>query len=421
MFEICIVDDCDNNASYGNIIDYKKIYCKEHKNIEDNLIDIRHKNNYCKSCLYTQGTFGYINDKKNLFCKNCKNDDMIDVIHKKCLFKNCDKHPIFNFEGETKPIYCSDHKESNMIDVINKKCLFEKCIKQPAFNFEGETNAIYCGDHKENNMIDVKHKRCLFTNCIKQPIYNFKGETNAIYCGDHKENNMIDVKHKRCLFTNCIKQPIYNFKGETNAIYCGDHKKPNMIDVKNKKCIFPLCDKFQYIDKYCSRCFYALFPNDNRCKRIKLKENEVKKFIQENFKNLSFIFDEPIKGDGLCINKRPDILLNLNKHSIIIEIDENQHKGYDVGCDDSRTLIIQEALNRPTIFIRFNPDDYIDENNKKILSPFKIDKKLGLTTIPEENLDEWNNRLLLLKETIKNNLEYKSEEPIRIIKLFYDN
>jgi len=26
-----------------------------------------------------------------------------------------------------------------------------------------------------------------------------------------------------------------------------------------------------------------------------------------------------------------------------------------------------------------------------------------------------------LKETIKNNLEYKSEEPIRIIKLFYDN
>ena len=79
MPEICIVDDCNNNAFYGNINDYKKIYCKEHKNIEDNLIDIRNKNLYCKSCLYTYGIFGYVNDKKNLFCKKCKNDDMIDI------------------------------------------------------------------------------------------------------------------------------------------------------------------------------------------------------------------------------------------------------------------------------------------------------------------------------------------------------
>ena len=420
MSKICEVDGCSNNASYGSIIDYIKKYCKDHKNIEDNLIDIRNKNKYCKSCLYTIGSYGYINDKKNLFCVNCKLKDMIDIRHSKCLFENCIKHPSFNFEGKTKPIYCGVHKKENMIDVISKKCLFENCIKQPVFNFEGETNGIYCGDHKKENMIDVKSKKCLFENCIKQPNFNFDGETNGIYCGDHKKSNMIDVRNKKCLFENCIKQPYFNFKGETNAIYCGDHKKPNMIDVKNKKCISPLCDKFQVIEQYCIRCFYALYPNDDRCKRIKLKENEVKIYIQENFKDLSFIFDENIKGDGMCINKRPDILLNLNHHSIIIEIDENQHKWYDIGCDNSRTLIIQEALNRPIIFIRFNPDDYVDENNKKILSPFKIDKKLGLTTIPEENLDEWNNRLLKLKETIKNNLEYKSEEPIRIIKLFYD-
>jgi hypothetical protein len=306
MSKICEVDDCNNNAFYGSINDYIKKYCKDHKNIEDNLIDIRNKNKYCKSCLYSRGCFGYINDKKNLFCVNCKLDDMIDI------------------------------------------------------------------------------------------------------------------KNSKCLFENCIKQPYFNFEGETNGIYCGDHKKPNMIDVITKKCITVLCDKCQVIDQYCCRCFYYLFPNDNRCKYIKLKENEVKKFIQENFKDLLFIFDEPIKGDGMCINKRPDILLNLNHHSIIIEIDENQHKYYNIECDNSRPFIIQEALNRPTIFIRFNPDDYVDENNKKILSPFKIDKKLGLTTIPEENENDWNNRLLKLKETIKNNLEYKSEEPIIIIKLFYD-
>ena len=420
MPEICIVDDCNNNAFYGKIIDYKKIYCKDHKNIEDNLIDIRVKNNYCKSCLYTQGSYGYINDEKNLFCVNCKLNDMIDIKHSKCLFKKCIKRSYFNFENETIPIYCNDHKEDNMVNVIFKKCLFKNCIKNPYFNFEGETIAIYCGVHKEDNMIDVISKRCIFENCIKHPNFNFEGETIAIYCNDHKTPNMVNIKSKKCLFENCDKYSLFNFKGETNAIYCGDHKKINMIDIHHQKCISPLCDKQQHINHYCSRCFYALFPNDNRCKRIKLKENEVKIYIQENFKDLLFIFDEPIKGDELCLNKRPDILLNLNKHSIIIEIDENQHKGYDIGCDNSRTLIIHEALNRPTIFIRFNPDDYVDENNKKILSPFKIDKKLGLTKIPKENLDEWNNRLLLLKKTIKNNLEYKSEEPITIIKLFYD-
>ena len=383
MPEICIVNNCNNNAFYGKIIDYKKLYCKDHKNIEDNLIDIRNKNLYCKSCLYTIGIFGYINDKKNLFCKKCKLKDMIDIKNSKCLSENCNKYPIYNFKEKSKPIYCKDHKKENMIDVMHSKCLFKNCIKTPVFNFEGETNGIYCDDHKKINMVNVISKKCLFENCIKNLLFNFEGETNGVYCKDHKKHNMIDITHK--------------------------------------KCISLLCDKHQVIDQYCCRCFYYLYPNDNRCKRIKLKENEVKIYIQENFKDLSFIFDEPIKGDGLCINKRPDILLNLNKHSIIIEIDENQHKLYDVGCDDSRTLIIQEALNRPIIFIRFNPDDYVDENNKKILSPFKIDKKLGLTTIPEENENEWNNRLLKLKETIKNNLEYKSEEPIRIIKLFYDN
>ena len=418
MPEICIVDDCNNNAFYGNIIDYKMKYCKEHKNIEDNLIDIRVKNRYCKSCLYTIGIYGYINDKKNLFCKDCKLDDMIDIKNKKCISCNY-KYPIFNYPNENRPLYCGDCKLDNMIDIIHQKCI--KCSdKRPIFNYPNEIKPLYCDNCKMDGMIDVNNKKCLFKNCIKQPTFNFKGEINAIYCKDHKKSNMIDVNNKKCLFKNCIKQPTFNFEGETKPIYCGDHKKPNMIDLKNKKCISLLCDKFQHIDQYCCRCFYALFPNDDRCNYIKLKENEVKKYIQETFKDLSFIFDENLKGDGLCINKRPDILLNLNKHSIIIEIDEYQHKGYDVGCDNSRTFIIQEALNRPIIFIRFNPDDYIDENNKKILSPFKIDKKLGLTTIPKNNENEWNNRLLLLKETINNNLEYKSDEPITIIKLFYD-
>jgi hypothetical protein len=446
----CEIEDCNNIAHYGSIDDFKIKYCRDHKNIEDNLIDIRFKNNYCKSCYIVQGSYGYENDKNNLFCKNCKLVDMIDIKHhkcffedcnkqpnynfkeetngiyckthkeinmvnvksKRCLFKNCNKIPSYNFEGETNGIYCGTHKEINMVDVIHHRCLFKNCNKIPNYNFEGETNAIYCNTHKEINMVNIISKQCLFNNCNKIPTFNFEGKINAIYCKTHKEINMIDVIHHRCLFKNCNKIPNYNFEGETNAIYCNTHKKNNMIDVKSKRCITPLCDKQQQIDQYCYRCFYALNPNDNRCKKIKLRENEVKKYIQETFNDLSFIFDKPIKGDGLCFNKRPDALLNLNNHSIIVEVDENQHKWYDIKCDETRNHMIQEALNRPIIIIRFNPDDYIDENNKKILSPFKIDKKLGLTTIPKNNENEWNNRLTLLKETILENIEYKYDEPL---------
>ena len=61
----CILDNCNNKAKYGKITDYHKIYCKEHKTIEENLINIDVKNKYCKSCFYKLGTYYNKNDCKN--------------------------------------------------------------------------------------------------------------------------------------------------------------------------------------------------------------------------------------------------------------------------------------------------------------------------------------------------------------------
>ena len=71
--------------------------------------------------------------------------------------------------------------------------------------------------------------------------------------------------------------------------------------------------------------------------------------------------------------------------------------------------------------IRFNPDEYIDLDKKKIKSCFKIDTKIGLTVIPKDQEELWNNRLNKLKDIIIENLDIKLEEPKKIIKLFYDN
>jgi len=310
-----------------------------------------------------------------------------------------------------------------MINIKKSKCIFKDCIIARSYNFPNETKKLYCKTHSLNGMIDLnnKNKICIHPKCETRANFNYKNETKAIYCNIHKKENMINIISSICIFKDCKTLSSFNYPNETKPLYCSIHAENGMIDIRHKRCIEENCDKFQRFDKYCARCFYAKFPNDNKCKYVKIKENEVKKFIQENFKELSIIYDEQLKGDGLCFNIRPDIMIHLNTYSIIVECDEYQHKSYEIQCDISRTHKIQEALNRSIIMIRFNPDEYIDLDKKKIKSCFKIDTKIGLTVIPKDQEILWKERLELLKDTIIENLDIKLEEPIKIIKLFYDN
>jgi hypothetical protein len=353
-------------------------------------------------------------DKKANYCKSHKEDGMINVKDKKCLKCNL-KQPNFNFANEKKAVYCNDCKMPDMIDIKNKRCI--ACnLKHPLYNYPDESKGLYCGDCKKEDMINIINKRCIKCN-LKIPYFNFANEKKAVYCNDCKMRDMIDIKNPKCIKCN-LKQPNYNYQNEKRAIYCGDCKKPDMIDIKNKRCITNLCEQQSQKDNYCMRCYYFINPS-KRPKRLKVKEEEVIKYINNNFKDIDMITDKCLIGDGLCLRTRPDILIHLNKHSIIIEIDENQHKFYNPICDEARINNIQEALNRPIIIIRFNPDAYTDKG-KRIKSCFKDDVNTGLKTIPKNKLDDWNNRLSVLKNIINDNLEYLNDEPIKIIKLFYD-
>jgi len=251
----------------------------------------------------------------------------------------------------------------------------------------------------------------------KRAIFNYTGLKHK-YCGKCKLPDMINVVIPKCIACN-DKVPSYNIPTESKALYCGDCKKPDMIDVKNKKCITESCEQFSQKDKYCWRCYYFHNPS-KKPKRLKVKEEEVLNYLKQEFKDIEMITDKALIGDGLCLKNRPDVLIHLNKHSIIIEIDEEQHKYYNLICDEARINNIQEALDRPIIIIRFNPDGYI-ENGKKVLSCFKNDVKTGMRTIPKNQEQNWNNRLVKLKDTLAFSLEDYTDDPIRIIKLFYNN
>jgi len=132
------------------------------------------------------------------------------------------------------------------------------------------------------------------------------------------------------------------------------------------------------------------------------------------------ITDKKIK-DG-CSRKRPDLMLDLGYQIIIVEVDENQHESYDCSCENKRLMLLsQDVGHRPIIFIRFNPDEYLDKENIIISSCWKINKQ-GICQINNRKIKEWNERLESLKSQIEywTNPENKTEKTIEVIQLYFD-
>ena len=248
--------------------------------------------------------------------------------------------------------------------------------------------------------------------------------TDKIY----REENKEEIDKKRNLSENKEKRSNYDkiyYKNnqEKKLNYSKEYKKNNKcIHKKRKDCCIECspniaCQLCNYTNiqssnykPYCAPCHYYLNPKLECSIQFKLKENLMVDEIKKEFSNLNFTFDKRI--DSQCSsNKRPDIRIELYTCSIILECDEFQHKRESKECELERMQLIYEDLgNRPIIFIRFNPDNYINKEGEKIEGCFKKDKTL--------NKSEWKKRIQKLKERINYYLETKPEYDIEY--LFYD-
>ena len=170
-----------------------------------------------------------------------------------------------------------------------------------------------------------------------------------------------------------------------------------MVDIKNKKCKTLMCDT-QVNSKYkgfCSRCFFFMYPDIPLTRNYKTKENTVTKVILNDFPNFDWILDKIVKNG--CSKKRPDMYCDFGSHILIIEIDENQHANY--SCENKRIMELSKDFNhRPIIFIRMNPDSYIDKNNKKIQSCFVVKKDTGKVEVRSKK--ELDRRMTKVKKQI---------------------
>jgi hypothetical protein len=169
---------------------------------------------------------------------------------------------------------------------------------------------------------------------------------------------------------------------------------------------------------YCVKCCINLFPDIKVSRNYKTKENTVIEFIKTNFLEYTWVTNKTIIGG--CSNRKPDIYVDMGSHILIVEIDEHEHKSYDCICENKRIMELSKDFNhRPLVFLRFNPDSYINRSNVKVLTCWSAGKN-GIFKVPQRKYAEWNKRLNILKEQIAYWTHNPTTKTIEVIHLFYD-
>lgn len=417
--KMCENSNCQGKRAIFNILGEKPKFCGEHAT--NDMVNYSVKK--CKGIngikCFTIPIYNYPNEKKGEYCIEHKLEGMINVTGKRCESLECNIIAQFNFEGETIGKYCSKHRLESMIDIKHSRCEQLGCSVSPSYKFLQDTHCRFCAEHRLEGMIDGKHKKCFYQNCTKTPSFNY--EDLPLYCNEHKLDEMIDVKHDKCEVNGCNLRAVYNFVSIKRGRFCNSHKLTDMDDVMNLKCKSEWCNTQAKNNKYegfCLYCYINLFPDKPVARNYKTKEKTVVDFVIENFKDVTWVSDKKIQ-DG-CSKRRPDLLLDLGYQIIIIEIDENQHIKYDCTCENKRLMeLSQDVGHRPIIFIRFNPDSYINRNKEVVKTSWKYNNH-GIIYITKKLVKDWEERLIVLKEQIHYWLNNKTDKTIEIIQLFYN-
>jgi hypothetical protein len=162
-----------------------------------------------------------------------------------------------------------------------------------------------------------------------------------------------------------------------NVKYCLHHN-PDKNHETNIKRLCKYCDIKEESKYIC-----------NECKKIKNKKEwsivrYLRKVIDTNFEYNSC---KMLQG---CSKKRPDIYFELERHCVIVEVDEHQHNAYEDSCECARINEIVNGIGgKSIIIIRYNPDIV---RNKGIMFDVKQEDRIGLLvkSIKEELVKEYN-------------------------------
>ena len=411
----CLAAGCNKTMPSYGLVWKKPTHCATHGKLEGM------ENVVAKRCLAEgcdkQPNYG-LEWNKPTHCASCKLEGMENVVDKRCLAEGCKKQPSYGLVWK-KPTHCASCKLEGMENVVDKRCLIEGCNKRPSFGLIWK-KPTHCGNCRLDGMEDVINKRCLAEGCDTQPCFGLVWG-KPTHCATHgKKEDMENVVAKRCLAEGCTKQPNNGLVWK-KPTHCGNCKLDGMEDVVHERCLTPYCETYPSntaYDGYCLRCFMYTFPDRKVARNYKTKEQAIVDHVQEHFPEFTWITDKRI-SDG-CSLRRPDLLVDFGSHVAVVEVDEDQHQGYDCSCENKRLMELSKDVgHRPLVFIRFNPDKYVDGCGTRVDSCWKKGTD-GIVKLSNSDRVDWDQRLTVLSNQIEYWTKNKTLKMVEVVELFYD-
>jgi len=176
----------------------------------------------------------------------------------------------------------------------------------------------------------------------------------------------------------------------------------------------------QRYDGYCMRCFIHDPANADKpvFRNYKTKEIDVVQRVKSVFPDVSWIHDKKVENG--CSKRRPDLFLDMGSHVIVVEIDEYQHRDYDPSCVNKRLMELSKDVgHRPLVVIRFNPDDYTNEDGTRVPSCWGA-TAIGHVRVRPCKKEEWTRRVDALNDEIRFWTTHEVGKTVEVVQLFYD-
>ena len=342
--------------------------------------------------------------KRKSRCKHCRGSEICEHNRIKSCCKDCNGSEIC--EHNRRKSCCKECRGSQICEHNSIKSTCKKC--NGASICEHKSRKSYCKECRGSQICEHNRQKAQCKDCCGISICEhgrIKSRCKDC-CGiSICEHNRIKSSCKDCRGASICEHG----KHKSYCKYCGG----------SQLCKTPLCETYKNrkYEGYCLNCFIHIFPDKPNVRNYKTKEKDVVDRITNSFHNFTWVADKTVQ-DG-CSRRRPDLLLDVGSHIIIVEVDENKHTDYDCSCEHKRLMeLSQDLQHRPIVFIRFNPDEYVNQEGVMLRSCWKLNK-LGVIQVAKTKQKEWEERIEILKQQIQYWMDNPTEKTIEIIELFY--
>jgi hypothetical protein len=399
----------------------RKTYCKECGGV--GLCEHEILKHYCIEC---GGSSICQHGKRKYRCKECGGSEI--CIHKKSKYdcidckgsNRCEPHNILKRN-------CKECNGSLICEHGNRKARCKECGGSEICKHN--ISKYYCKECCGSALCEHgKKKEYCKEGCGGSQIceHNHRKE-QCVECGGsqiciHKKQKHICVECKGSTICEHGKRK-YRCRDCGGSEFCEHDKRKDYCKICDGKylCKSSWCETIgnPKYEGYCVACFVNNPENQSKpaMRNYKTKEKNVVDRITQEFPNFTWVADKKVQ-DG-CSRRRPDLLLDMGSHIIIMEVDENKHTDYNCSCEHKRLMeLSQDLQHRPIIFIRFNPDDYTNLEGVLVKSCWKLNK-LGVMLIQKTKQKEWEERIEALKQQIQYWIDNPTEKMIEIVELFY--